>query len=137
MPQGPPDLSTTSRRFAVLATRRRYSAPMRALGLVQDQDPVDTPVWVHAWPEPGHELERLPEGLEGRETLGGTAAATVGGTAELATGDERTAQEGSSTRADSVVLGGVEYEVVTSGQRRVGAGGVVTWQTFVVARVQR
>jgi hypothetical protein len=137
VPQGPPNLAGTSLRFASLHARRRYPAPTSSQGLEVQGAPTDTPVWVHAWPESGQTLERLPQGLEGRDVVGGTASATVGGTAELATADERTAAEGAPTLPDSVVLGGVEYEVVASGPRRVGPGGVVTWQTFIAARVQR
>ena len=137
MPQGVPDLSSTSRRFASLHTRRRWGAPTASQGLVVQGAATDSAILVHAWPEPGQTLERLPEGLEGREVIAGTASATVGGTAELATADERTAATGSPTWPDSVVLGGVEYEVVDSGPRRVSAAGVVTWQTFTAARVQR
>jgi len=132
VPQGPPDLSNTARRFASLHTRRRYSAPTTSMGLEIDSAPVDTPVWVHSWPEPGVTLERLPEGLEGRDVLGGTAAATVGGTAELLTADAT-----APARPDSLVISGIEYEVVESAPRRVGPDGVVTWSSFVVARVER
>ena len=137
MPQGPPNLASTSRRFSSLHSRRRYPAPTSALGLEQQGAATDTPVWIHSWAEPGQTLEVLPGGLEGRDVIAGTASATVGGTAELATGDERTEAEDAPTLPDSVVVHGVEYEVVASGPRRVGALGVVTWQTFLAARVQR
>lgn len=137
MPQGPPNLAGTSRRFASLHARRRYPAATSSMGLSEQPAPTDTPVWIHAWPEPGQTLDKLPEGLEGRDVIAGTAVAVVGGTAELRTADERTADEGAPTLPDSVVLDGLEYEVAASGPRRVGAGGVVTWQTFVAARVQR
>ena len=137
MPQGPPDLASTSLRFAHLETRRRYPAPTSEMGLARQGAPTDTPVWIHAWPEPGQTMDKLPEGLEGRDVIAGTAVATVGGTAELRTADERTADEGAPTLPDSVVLDGVEYEIASSGPRRAGAAGVVTRQTFVAARVQR
>lgn len=107
------------------------------MGLARQGAPTDTPIWIHSWPEPGQTLEKLPEGLEGRDVIAGTAVATVGGTAELATADERTAATGAPTLPDSVVIGGVEYEVAASGPRRAGAAGVVTRQTFLAARVQR
>ena len=77
MPQGAPNLAATSRRFSSLHSRRRYPAPTSALGLEQQGAATDTPVWIHSWAEPGQTLEVLPEGLEGRDVIAGTASATV------------------------------------------------------------
>ena len=133
MPLGPPDLSTTASRFAFLATRRRYTQPtVTGEGLPQDAAPTDSAVLVHSWPASPETVERLLEGVEGRDTIEGTAVAVPGGAADFVLGDRATGR-----RADSLVLDALEYEVVSTNPRRVTEAGVVTWSTFVAAQVRR
>ena len=126
MPLGPPNLAPTAARFAVPVTRRRYGAPVpTAEGLENDPEPVDTAGLAHHWPEPGVTLERLPEGYEGQDVRAGTTAL-----------DLRTEDTATRARADSLLVDGQEYTVIATAPRHVGPDGVVTFRSFVMARVQ-
>lgn len=124
-PLGPPNLAATAARFATPVTRRRWAEPtVTAEYLLADPEPTETAGRAHHWPEPGVTMERLPEGLEGRDVRAGTTSM-----------DLRTEDDGEVTRSDSLVWAGVEYTVVSTAPRRVGPDGVVTWREFVMVRL--
>lgn len=124
MPLGPPNLAPTAARFSTPVTRRRWAEPtFTAEGLPVDPAPAETAGRAHHWPEPGVTMERLPEGLEGQDVRAGTTSM-----------DLRTEEDGEVTRSDSLVWAGQEYTVISWAPRVVGAGGVVTWREFVMAR---
>ena len=127
MPQGPPDLSGTAARFATPVVRRRYGVPtLTAERLLQDSPPTDTAGRAHHWPASGETLERLPEGTEAENVREGTTSMVLRGPEEA---------EALGTRADSILVGSAEYQVVEWSPRFVNAAGVVTWYSFVMVRI--
>jgi hypothetical protein len=125
MPLGPPNLAATSARFSTPVTHRRYGEPTTTdEGLQNDPEPTDTAGRAHHWPEPGRTLERAPEGYETTEIRAGTT-----------TMDLRLEDTGRA-RADSLMVGDVEYTVISTAPRHVGPDGVVTFRSFVMARVE-
>lgn len=125
MPLGPPNLAATAARFSTPVTRRRYGEPTTtAEGLQNDPEPTDLAGRAHHWPEPGRTLERAPEGYETTEIRAGTTSL-----------DLRLEDTGRA-RADSILVGSVEYTVISTAPRHVGPDGVVTFRSFVMARVE-
>lgn len=127
MPQGPPDLSSTAARFATPVVHRRYGVPtVTSERLLQDGAPTDTPGMAHHWPASGETLERLEEGTEAENVREGTTSIALRGPEEA---------QALGTRADSILWGSDEYQIVELSPRAVGTDGVVTWWSFVMVRV--
>lgn len=119
-------MAPTARRFATPVTHRRYGPPVpTAEGLENEPEPTDTPGLAHHWPASGETLERLPEGYETSDVREGTTALAL-----------RLEDTATGARADSLLVGGVEYTVIAVAPRHTGPSGVVTLRSFVMARVQ-
>lgn len=127
MSLGPPNLASTARRFYTPVIHRRYGEPVvTSEFLLADPVPIDTPGRAHHWPASGETLERLPEGTEGADVREGTTSLDL--RAQDTTTDP-------PTRGDSLVVDGMEYQVVEVAPRHVNAAGVVTWRSFVMVAI--
>jgi carbohydrate-binding DOMON domain-containing protein len=125
MRRGPPDLSSTARRFAFPIQRIRYgTSTVNADGYTVRGSTTASSILAHVYPAPGEVLERLPEGYEGRDVVMGTTIE------ELTLGTE-------TTRADVIVYSGKQYEVFQVSPRATGRNGTRTWREFMAAEVQR
>jgi hypothetical protein len=125
MRRGPPDLSSTARRFAFPINRIRYGAStVNADGYTAQGSTTTVTIMAHVWPADGKTLERLPEGYEGRYVIEGTTPEDL----QLGTAD---------TRADVIEYDGVQFEVFRVAPRAVGRQGIRSWRGFMAVEVRR
>lgn len=122
---GADDLLATVLDFATPHTRRRYgpssttASHLQLPGVAEDDE-----ILAFFHDAPAEVVQQLPEGHEGGRIVQGYTPADV-----------RVAS--STTRADVVLIGGVQFEVVSVARWASGPTATVTWSVVVAVQVER